>query len=41
MQTVTATLMSWTTLSIINQATAEIYNIKNPFQPEIRYNHQQ
>ena len=39
MQIVTETLMSWTTLSIINQAAAEICNIKNPFQPKIRYNH--
>ena len=38
MQIVTETLMCWTTLSTINQAAAEICNIKNPFQPEIRYN---
>ena len=35
MQITTEILMSWTTVSIINQAASEIYNIKNSFQPEI------
>ena len=35
MQIITESLMSLTTLSIINQAAAEIWNIKNSFQPEI------
>ena len=40
MQIITETLMGWKT-SIINQTAAEICNIKNSFQPEIRFNHYQ
>ena len=38
-QIITETPISWTTLSIVNQEAAEICNIKNLFQPEIRHNH--
>ena len=37
-QIITETPISWTTLSIVNQEAAEICNIKNLFQPEIRDN---